>query len=77
MKFLSQIMSVFCRNRENRHKKICGRFTRKEKFDLLAEQLGLNVCPLCEPRYNIAPSQMLVCIRTNPETKDREFKELQ
>jgi putative SOS response-associated peptidase YedK len=55
---------------------MCGRFTRKEKFDLLAEQLGLKICPPCEPRYNIAPSQMLMCIRTNPETKEREFTEL-
>src|SRR5690606_39947269 len=49
---------------------------RKEKFDQLAEQLGLQDCPPWEPRYNIAPSQMVMCIRTNPETKDREFKEL-
>jgi putative SOS response-associated peptidase YedK len=55
---------------------MCGRFTRKEKFHLLAEQLGLKDCPEFEPRYNIAPSQLLACIRTNPETKDGEFKEL-
>ena len=55
---------------------MCGRFTRKEKFDLLAEQLGLNVCPPCEPRYNIAPSQFVACVRTNPKSKERECVDL-
>lgn len=33
--------------------------------------------PSCEPRYNIAPPQLLICIQTNPETKEREFAELE
>lgn len=55
---------------------MCGRFTRKEKFDLLAKQLGLNVYPPGEPRYNIAPSQLVTCVRTNPESQERECVEL-
>ena len=55
---------------------MCGRFTRKENFQRLAEQLGLKVLPSLSPRYNIAPSQMVACIRTNPETKEREFAEM-
>jgi len=42
----------------------------------LVELLGLKVLPSLSPRYNIAPSQMVACIRTNPETKEREFSEM-
>jgi putative SOS response-associated peptidase YedK len=52
---------------------MCGRFTRKEKFQHLAEQLGLKILSQFKPRYNIAPSQPISCIRTNPETKHREY----
>ena len=55
---------------------MCGRFTRKENLQRLAEQLGLKVLPQLEPRYNIAPSQLVACVRTNPESKEREFTEL-
>ena len=55
---------------------MCGRFTRKENFQQIAEQLGLKSLPTLSPRYNIAPSQLVACVRTNPETKEREFKEL-
>ena len=53
-----------------------GRFTRKENLQRLAEQLGLKVIPSLSPRYNIAPSQLVACVRTNPESKEREFTEL-
>ncbi len=55
---------------------MCGRFTRKENMQLLAEQLGLKVLPPLYPRYNIAPSQLVACVRTNPEIRQRECKEL-
>jgi putative SOS response-associated peptidase YedK len=55
---------------------MCGRFTRKENMRQLSELLGLKVLPSLSPRYNIAPSQMVACIRTNPETKEREFSEM-
>lgn len=55
---------------------MCGRFTRKENFQQLAEQLGLKVLPQLEPRYNIAPSQRVACVRTNPESIERECVEL-
>jgi putative SOS response-associated peptidase YedK len=42
----------------------------------LAELLGLKVLPLLRPRYNIAPSQFVACIRTNPESLERECVEL-
>jgi putative SOS response-associated peptidase YedK len=43
----------------------------------LAELLGLPIPPPLAPRYNIAPSQLVACVRTNPETTEREWVELQ
>ncbi len=51
---------------------MCGRFTRKENFQNLAKQLGLVHLPSLEPRYNIAPSQTLACLRQQPDTKEVE-----
>ena len=55
---------------------MCGRFTRKENFQQMAEILGLKALPPLSPRYNIAPSQLVACVRSNPETQGREFIEL-
>ncbi|HNP28571.1 MAG TPA: SOS response-associated peptidase [Nitrospirales bacterium] len=55
---------------------MCGRFTRKENLQHLAELLGLKILPPLSSRYNIAPSQLVACIRTNPESKERECVEL-
>lgn len=56
---------------------MCGRFTHKENMQHLAELLGLPIPPPLAPRYNITPSQLVACIRTNLETHDREWVELQ
>jgi len=56
---------------------MCGRFTRKENLQHLAELLGLAITPLLAPHYNISPSQLVACVRTNPETTEREWVELQ
>ncbi|MDH4193605.1 MAG: SOS response-associated peptidase [Nitrospirota bacterium] len=56
---------------------MCGRFTRKENMRQLAELLGLKVLPSLRSRYNIAPSQLVACVRTNPESLERECVELQ
>ncbi len=42
----------------------------------LRNLLGLKAIPPLSPRYNIAPSQLLACVRTNPESQEREFVEL-
>ena len=55
---------------------MCGRFTRKESMQHLAELLGLPIPPPLPPRYHIAPSQLVACVRTNPETTEREWVEL-
>ena len=55
---------------------MCGRFTRKENFQQLAQLLGIPSFPALPPRYNIAPSQMTACVRTNPESLEKECVEL-
>jgi len=55
---------------------MCGRFTRKENLQHLAEALGLTGIPNLKPQYNIAPSQFVACIRTNPDTQEREWVQL-
>ena len=55
---------------------MCGRFTRKENMKHVAELLGLPIPPPLAPRYNIAPSQLVACVRTNPDTSEREWVEL-
>lgn len=42
----------------------------------LAEQLGLKVVLSLRPLYNFAPLQLGACVRTNPESQEREFTEL-
>ena len=56
---------------------MCGRFTRIENMQHLAKLLGLPIPPPLISRYNIAPSQLVACVRTNPETTEREWVELQ
>lgn len=55
---------------------MCGRFTRKVSFQHLAKQLGLKVFEPLNPRYNIAPSQLVACVRTNLESRERECTKL-
>lgn len=55
---------------------MCGRFTRKEKDRQLAEALN-TVFPLESTlRYNIAPSQLIACVRSIPESQERECIDL-
>ena len=56
---------------------MCGRFTRKENFALLAKALGLDSFLQLDPSYNVAPSQMVACLRTRPETHQVEYIPLQ
>lgn len=55
---------------------MCGRFTRKEKDSHLAEALKVGFSFDQKPRYNIAPSQLVACVRSIPESKEREYVEL-
>jgi len=55
---------------------MCGRFTRKENFQQLAKLLGLHKVPQLPPRYNIAPSQLIACVRVSPESQEKECVQL-
>ncbi len=55
---------------------MCGRFARKEKDRQLAEALKVAFLSHLQPRYNIAPSQLIACVRSNSESKERECVEL-
>jgi len=53
---------------------MCGRFTLSIDAQILAEHFGLapeRMVPV-EPRYNIAPTQPIIVVRTNPELLERE-----
>jgi len=51
---------------------MCGRYTQKEKVDNLLKLLQVINKPALAPRYNIAPSQMVACVRNAPKSGDRE-----
>ena len=51
---------------------MCGRYTRKEQIEALVEVLKAVIQCDLKPRYNIAPSQMVACVRHAPENEHRE-----
>lgn len=51
---------------------MCGRYTRKEQMEALLEVLKVEIQCDLKPRYNIAPSQMVACVRNAPESGYRE-----
>ena len=51
---------------------MCGRYTRKEQIETLLELLKAVIRCDLTPRYNIAPSQMVACVRQAPENGHRE-----
>ncbi len=55
---------------------MCGRFTQQGSFKTLTELLGLPIPPTLAPRYNIAPSQRIACVRTNPQAATLECVDL-
>ena len=55
---------------------MCGRYTRTDRFEQIAHDLTLTTPQHWTPRYNIAPSQLVACIRTNPETQQLECCDL-
>jgi putative SOS response-associated peptidase YedK len=55
---------------------MCGRFTLRSPATVLIEHFDLDVrgdhqLPLFEPRYNIAPTQEVIVVRTDPEGSRR------
>lgn len=51
---------------------MCGRYTLKTIPEVLQEQFQLAEAPAIKSRYNIAPSQLVACVRMKPETRKRE-----
>lgn len=52
---------------------MCGRFTLFDSSEFLSRALGIPETIDLAPRYNIAPSQPILAVRTSPETGKREF----
>lgn len=52
---------------------MCGRYTLSVTDDILEQHFALTAPPPRTPRYNIAPSQMVLAIRLNPTSAQREW----
>src|SRR4029450_12501126 len=57
-------------------KRMCGRFTLRTPMTVLIEHFDLDVrgdrqLPLFEARYNIAPTQEILVVRSDPENGRR------
>ncbi len=53
---------------------MCGRYTLTSAPETIAEAFHLDRPPEHVPRYNIAPSQPIITIVTDPETRHRESR---
>jgi putative SOS response-associated peptidase YedK len=51
---------------------MCGRFSLTTPAELIAEAFGLDAAPQREARYNVAPTQPVLAVRTPPEGSGRE-----
>jgi putative SOS response-associated peptidase YedK len=51
---------------------MCGRFTLRTPQNVLVQQFLLESIPDWKPRYNIAPTQPLLCVRREPGEAQRE-----
>ena len=55
---------------------MCGRITLTSPAAVIAELFGLAAIPGLEPRYNIAPTQLLAAVRTDQHTGTRRLDHL-
>ena len=51
---------------------MCGRYTLKVITEILADQFDFEELSDANPRYNIAPSQLVACVRFFPRSQNRE-----
>ena len=51
---------------------MCGRYTLTCRPDVVAEAFQLEAIPDLHPRYNVAPSQSIACIRAGLRERTRE-----
>lgn len=55
---------------------MCGRFTLSQPQDAIASAFNLPEIPSLEPRYNIAPTQLIPAILLSPERSQKQLKML-
>ena len=65
-------ISNFNDTRESKIRFMCGRYTLKAISEILADQFDFTELPEAKPRYNIAPSQLVACVRSIPRSQSRE-----
>ena len=51
---------------------MCGRYTLTCRPDVVAEEFRLEEIPDLHPRYNVAPSQSVACVRVRLHVRKRE-----
>ena len=51
---------------------MCGRYTLKAIAEILADQFDFEKLSDANPRYNIAPAQLVACVRFLPGSQKRE-----
>jgi putative SOS response-associated peptidase YedK len=56
---------------------MCGRYTLASRAEVIEERFGVPVPPTLPKRFNIAPSQLILAVRDNPGSGERELVALQ
>ena len=52
---------------------MCGRFAQKSDPKRIAKQFGVSEVPAAEARYNVAPTQDLLCVREGGDGREMTF----
>ena len=52
---------------------MCGRFAQKTDVRKLAKQFGVSEAPPAEARYNVAPTQAVLCVREDGDGREMTF----
>ncbi|MGI9176620.1 MAG: SOS response-associated peptidase family protein [Pirellulales bacterium] len=52
---------------------MCGRYTLRTRADIVSEMFGVPVPPTLPERFNIAPSQQVLAIREQSDSRQREL----
>ena len=56
---------------------MCGRYTLATPVKRLAEEFGFEASSVeLPPNYNVAPTQNVLAVRFNPETRERSLDAL-
>jgi putative SOS response-associated peptidase YedK len=55
---------------------MCGRFTLSQSAEAIASVFQLDEVPILQPRYNIAPTQLVPTVLQKPEQRQRQLQML-